>query len=630
MTADTPRATPGGTSFVAPAGFTLRVDGARVVLVGPEPDLKNAIVDVPSAKTAEEAVTAAWPAIHPDFRRPVRLVQSSPGRHGWDETKVFDYETSPNEKLIVAARALRHGDAWTVTVIETGIASFEKRLAPLVRLIESIRPKGYERESFAGKAPHTLDVDRVKQILDFVEEGRETLELPGVAVSLVQNGKVLFEKGLGVRALGKPDKVDADTRFMIASNTKALTTLLLAEEIDEKKLTWDTPVVQVYPAFKLGDADTTSKVLVRHLVCACTGLPRQDFEWYFEFKNGSAERTLSLLGTMQPTTKFGETFQYSNLMAAAAGFVAGHVANPKKELGAAYDEAMRTKIFAPLGMSRTTFDFAAALQGDHAEPHGLDVDGNVRGASMDSNYSAVPIRPAGGAWSSVHDVTRYVQMELAKGKLPDGKTLVSESSLLERRKPQVAVGEDETYGMGLTVDTHTGVAVVHHGGDLIGFHSDMFWFPEVGVGGVILTNGDTGPLLRSAYVRKVAEVLFDGKPEAMEDVRSSAKRLKDAIRKDRERLVVPLAPEVAAALAKRYVSKELGEVVVRANGPARVLDFGEWKSAVASRKNDDGTVSLITIAPGDGGMELVVGEKSGKKALIVRDAQHEYAFVEEP
>jgi hypothetical protein len=171
---------------------------------------------------------------------------------------------------------------------------------------------------------------------------------------------------------------------------------------------------------------------------------------------------------------------------------------------------------------------------------------------------------------------------------------------------------------------------VHHGGDLVGYHSDMFWFPDLGVGGVILTNGDGGWALRGPYVRKVLEVMFDGKPEALEDVQSSAKRIKAAIAKERERLAVPPAADAVAKLAKHYVSKELGELTVRANGAARVFDFGEWKSAVASRKNDDGTTSFFTIDPGEEFPDFVMTERDGKKALVLRDAQHEYTFVEAP
>jgi len=99
-------------------------------------------------------------------------------------------------------------------------------------------------------------------------------------------------------------------------------------------------------------------VLVKHLICACTGLPRQDFEWLLHYRGVTAEGALETLATIQPTTKFGELFQYSNGLAAAAGFVGGHVAFPALELGAAYDEAMRSRVFQPLGMTATTFDFA--------------------------------------------------------------------------------------------------------------------------------------------------------------------------------------------------------------------------------------------------------------------------------
>ncbi len=107
------------------------------------------------------------------------------------------------------------------------------------------------------------------------------LGVPGAGVALVENGKVVYEGGIGVRELGKPTPVDAHTLFMVASNTKGMSTLLLAQLVDQGKLRWDQPVTEVYPQFRLGSAETTRKVLIRHLVCACTGLPRKDFEWIF-------------------------------------------------------------------------------------------------------------------------------------------------------------------------------------------------------------------------------------------------------------------------------------------------------------------------------------------------------------
>jgi CubicO group peptidase (beta-lactamase class C family) len=133
----------------------------------------------------------------------------------------------------------------------------------------------------------------------------ELTGVPGVSVGVYQDGRIVLAEGYGVRELGKPERVDADTRFMIASNTKAMTTLMLAKLVDEGKLEWGTRAASVLPSFKLGDADVTSRVLIKHLICACTGMPRQDLEWLLEFEGVSADGVMALLGTMQPTSDFG-------------------------------------------------------------------------------------------------------------------------------------------------------------------------------------------------------------------------------------------------------------------------------------------------------------------------------------
>ena len=629
VASDTPRTTAAGATFTVPAGWTLKSDGAQRVLSGPEPNLRMAIVDRTEA-TADAAVAAAWRALHPSFQRPLEIAQDRPARHGWEQQRVYTYETSPDERAVVYATALRKGTAWTVTVVDASTQAFERRAAQVRLIRDSLRPNGYTRESFKGKTARALDAERIKEITGLVDRAREEAGIPGVAISLVQGGKVVFEGGFGVREMGKPAKVDPDTLFMIASNTKALTTLLLAKLVDEGKLTWDAPVTSVYPTFKLGDAGVTSEVRIKHLICACTGLPRRDLEWLLEYKGATAKTTVDFLGTVQPTTGFGEVFQYSNLLAATAGFIGGYVADPKRELGAAYDEAMRARVLEPLGMKSTTFDFARALRGNHASPHAEDVDGKASRAAMDVNYSVVPVRPTGGAWSSVRELTRYVQMELAKGTLPDGKRYISEENLLVRRAPQVASGEDQTYGMGLSVGTKYGTPVVSHGGSMIGFKSDMFWLPEHGVGGVILTSSNSGGLLTWPFIRRTLEVLFDGQPEAVEDFSSSVKARKEFIAKERERLVVPPDPALTSKLGKRYANAALGEIVVQVGAKSTVFDFGEWRSAVASRRNDDATTSFRTIDPGVNGFELVAAERDGKRALVMRDMQHEYVFLEKP
>ena len=158
-----------------------------------------------------------------------------------------------------------------MTIVEASRATREKYAAGFGLLQESLQPAGFQRETFAGKAAHPLDAERIGLIKDFVTDQMQRFSIPGAGLSLIEGGRIVFEGGFGVKTLGKPDPVGADTLFLAASDTKAMTTLLLAELVDEGKLRWDQPVTEVYPSFRLGDTDTTRQVKIRHLVCACTG-----------------------------------------------------------------------------------------------------------------------------------------------------------------------------------------------------------------------------------------------------------------------------------------------------------------------------------------------------------------------
>jgi len=626
LAGDTPKTTVLGNAFFAPKDWSIGVEGPATILEAPEGNSWIALVDV-QAKGPEEALAAAWQAYKPDAKWPIKVTNNLADEDGWSRRRNYEYLTSPNEKRGVGALVCYSGSNWTVVIFDMADAVAEKRGAQVALVFGRLLPKGYSRESFAGKKANTLDPARLAELGRFIEGGQKVLGVPGVALGLVQDGKVVFADGFGTKELGRSGKPDGDTLFMVASNTKAMTTLLLAKLVDENRMTWQTPVTTLLPDFRLGDAETTRGVLVKHLICACTGMPRQDLEWIFEYGNMTPASSLALLGTMKPTSKFGELFQYSNLMAAAAGYVGAHVIDPQMEYGAAYDRAMQSYVFDPLQMKATTFEPGRALANNHATAHSPDVDGKPAKAMTAINDAVIPLRPAGGAWSSVRDMLKYVSMELAEGKLADGTTYISKEPLLERRVAQVHIGKDEVYGMGLVVDTTYGVPVVHHGGDLTGYHSDMIWLPEQNVGAVILTNGDPGWLLRSHLRRKLLEVLFDGRPEAEAKLNADAKSFYSSLAADRKLLTIPADANETAKLGKHYTNPSLGDIAVSTSGASTIFDFGEWKGEVATRKNPDGTISFITTVPGAMGFEFVVGS-GPKRTLTIRDAQHEYVFEE--
>jgi hypothetical protein len=163
VVADTPRVTPGGASFMVPSGWSIVTGKNLVILEPPETDTHIAIVESQAAD-ARAAVAAGWAVYKPETERPLKLVTPRPAREGWDDRQVFDYETSPNERAVVQALALRAGSRWTAVILDGSEPTVEKRSAPIGLIFESLRPKGYQRESFAGRKPQPLDTAHIAQI----------------------------------------------------------------------------------------------------------------------------------------------------------------------------------------------------------------------------------------------------------------------------------------------------------------------------------------------------------------------------------------------------------------------------------------------------------------------------------
>ena len=629
VTADTPGSLASGVQYVQPKDWNALKQGPALIFTSPEGDLRLAITNVDASNDASDAVAKAWSVVRPGAAPTLRNSTASPAGDGWEERVSFAYETLPSERASRSALALRKGTTWTVLVVDGSASTAAKRSAAMSVLAQSLRPAGFESENFAGKTAHELTPERIRLLTDFVEKSRVELKVPGVGFALIDNGKVVWQGGFGVRALGSSAKVDENTKFMIASNTKGMTTLLLSMLADEGKLRWDEKVVDLYPKFRLGNDEVTRSVMVKHLICACTGLPRKDFGFILADRGQLAAATFTQLAATMPTSKFGDLFQYNNQLASAAGFVGGHILYPKMELGAAYDRAMETKVFKPLGMNDSTFDYAEGMAGNWAAPHGLDIDGNVTQMSNDFNWAPYPYRPAGAAFSTTADVVRYVQLELGQGML-DGKRVVSATNLLARREKGVQVGPDSWYGMGLFQRDASGVEVVTHGGTLSGYHSNWYALPESGVGLVILTNSDPGAYMFEPVLRRLLEVLYDGQPEAARDITAAAARIAVQAKAKRERLTYPGDPQVLANLADHYSDPSVGQITISDKNGEKWIKAGFVEGPMATRVNADGTVSIISAGPGNIAVDAMVGTLGGKRTLAINDGQQtQYMYVED-
>lgn len=590
--------------------------------------MQVAVVAVPKAKTAADAAAQAWRLTKPAFSYALHLAQPLPPKHGWDEVVEFDYDVPPAEKGYAQAVAYRNVSGWTVVTVDGALATTAKRWGQLAASTETLHPVGYVEETFAGKQAHRMNATRIDALKRFVQTSMATLQIPGVGLSIVDHGRIVYEGGLGAKDVGTGAPVDKDTLFMIASNTKGMTTLLLASLVDEGKLDWNRPVIDYMPGFRLGDDAVTRKVLVKHLVCACTGLPRRDMETMFNGNpDAGAASVFAQLASTQPTSGFGEVYQYSNTMASAAGYLAAHVAWPQLPLAEGYDRAMQERVFDPLGMHDTTFSNARAMAGNWAKPYDTAIDGRLAPVDIRHDRESADIRPAGGAWSSAHDMALYVRDELDQGLLPDGRRLVSAQNLLARRVHNVPTGDKVWYGMGVEDDASSGVSVLHHGGSLYGYRSDWFAVPSAGVGVAVLTNSQRGYALTDAVKRRLLELLYDGRSEAASDVTVAAANIAADTAKLRSEVDLHATQATAASYLGRYANADLGPLTIALEGGHLMARSNTFWSEVASKRNGDGTTSLVPISPGMYYLELLVTAKDGKRALVLNDGQRGYVFM---
>lgn len=630
LTDDTTLTTPSGATFTAPKGWWVTQGPTAIVLEEPDHKLEATFVET-SEPDPLKAIDAAWQAAEPGFAlKRLHDPQHVPPIRGWDSVTDVDYETKQEEHRIVGAEARRYGSTTYVMLVDADDGAMSRR-GPQLDVAEwTLFPPGMHEESFVGKTPRPIDDARAKEIDAFVEQARAKLNVPGVAVAVVVGGKVAYEKGFGVRALGKKDPVTPNTLFMMGSITKSMTTMMEATLVDAGLFKWDTPVTTLLPGFALGDPDTTSKLVLWETDCACTGMPRRDMEFVFEYAHVTPEQRIASMKTMKPTTGFGETFQYSNLMVAAGGYAAAHAYAPRLSYNDAYGKVMQAKIFGPIGMKSTTFDFAAVERTDHAMPHGTAVDGTVHAIPLAAENFVTPVRPAGASWSNLKDMERYVMTEMAKGVTPEGKRVVSEANLLERRKPRVRDGDVSSYGLGLEVGTFRDLPMLTHDGGTFGFNTHMFMLPEQGVAVVILTNvAGRGGALNLAVDRKIMEEIFEGaKPLADLRLDFFASNIRDGAAKLMERITSDPDPAWVAGLVGTYANDDLGKVTITATPKGGRFDAGEWGSAIGQWHDVDGSIKMALLDPPQDGWSFIVGgDDPAHRTLTLMDDQVKYVFT---
>ena len=342
---------------------------------------------------------------------------------------------------------------------------------------------------------------------DYISQAMATFQVPGLAIAVVKDGKVVLAKGYGVRKLGEPTKVDQRSLFGIGSNTKAFTTAALAMLVDEGKIGWDDRVVERLPGFQMYDPYVTHEMTIRDLLTHRSGMGLGEGDLLvFPPSDLTSAQIIEKLRYMKPVSSFRSKYAYDNLLYMVAGEIIPAVtAKP-------WRDTIRERIFNPLEMSDSNTSVREFGPGvNFATPHSM-VEGKLTPIALERIDN---IAPAGAINSSVSDMAKWILAQLDRGAIggttrrlfseAQNREMWSPQTILPVSEPPPALAASRTnfaaYGLGWGLTEYRGRKYVGHSGGVSGYVSQVALIPEMKLGVVVLTNQDAVGILPSVTRR---------------------------------------------------------------------------------------------------------------------------------
>jgi CubicO group peptidase (beta-lactamase class C family) len=334
------------------------------------------------------------------------------------------------------------------------------------------------------------------QIDSLVERTLKAFQVPGIAVGVIKDGKLIHAKGYGVRSLNNPQPVDENTLFGIASNSKAFTAAAIGKLVDAGKLKWDDKVRDYIPEFKLSDPYVTEDFRIRDLLthrCGL-GLGAGDLMFFPDSANFNVQNAIFNLRYLKPESAFRTKFQYNNLMFITAGEIVARVS------GESWFSFIENNFFKPLGMSQSSAQYnRLSNKSNIIEPHAI-CDGKLMTIS---HHNSELMSAAGTIFSNVTDISKWLiaLMNNAHYGENNAQTLFSQKVLNEMMGMQMSIpvsnpGTYNThfsgYGLGFFLKDVKGYKEVSHSGGLPGNVTQLTMIPELGLGIIVLTNQQEG------------------------------------------------------------------------------------------------------------------------------------------
>lgn len=341
-----------------------------------------------------------------------------------------------------------------------------------------------------SQTPGSAD-DKLRGLDDLAAKAMQEWKIPGVALGVIKDGKVIYAKGYGYRDLELKLPVTTETLFAIGSITKSFTALTFGMLNDEGKVDWDKPVHEMLPEFALFDPFASDHVTPRDMFSHRSGLPRHDLVWYSS--DFSRADLVNRMRYLKPTKDLRSAFQYNNLAMMTMGYLEGKIT------GLGWEGAVRTRIFAPLEMTHSNFSIADLAK---SENHALGYKFQKEAVLVTPYHNIDQIGPAGSINSSIDDMSHYLIFQLGDGTY-QGKRLVSGGNLRQMHSPQTAVSDPPpgagfpelghgAYGFAWVVTSYRGHNLVWHNGGIDGFYALLSMLPDDHMGVVVLTNLPNG------------------------------------------------------------------------------------------------------------------------------------------
>ena len=347
---------------------------------------------------------------------------------------------------------------------------------------------------------------RITKIEESILAVQKLYYVPGLAVGIVKDGKVVFAKGFGFRNIEKKLPVTKDTQFACGSLVKAQTSFIIGTLVDEGKVSWDTPVNTIIPHFQLNDPKNTFSVTVRDILSHRTGIANHILNWYSKEYFSDVD-LYDFLRNVMASTGLRESYMYQNHMYMVAGKIIETLCNEN------YEDVIQDRIFNPLNMNKTGVSLSVVDRSNFASPY---VFKRSAGLVETEIFNPTPVlAPSGGLISSVEDMNKWMI-----ALLQEDNTFIQQSTLKEIQRLHTPFARAYTgtfkelgYGLGWRIAFRNGRYMLHHGGLLDGYTSRLALIPSEKLGVVIMSNNNGGAT--KALAGAIVDIMLNDTPEEL-------------------------------------------------------------------------------------------------------------------